>query len=56
MRSADVYFHHVLYGALIDMGQQQQLLALDTPHLEPYLTQVYLCGERLEKNKVQQHL
>ena len=36
--SEDLYFHQVLYGALIDMGQGQAvLLSLDTAHVEPYL-------------------
>ena len=36
--SKDLYFHQVLYGALIDMGQGQAvLLSLDTVHVEPYL-------------------
>ncbi|GAX83884.1 hypothetical protein CEUSTIGMA_g11309.t1, partial [Chlamydomonas eustigma] len=38
-KSSDVYFHHVLYGCLIDMGQTSLLLSLDSPHLEAYLVQ-----------------
>eukprot|EP00798_Chlamydomonas_sp_ICE-L_P007356 gene7356-479_t len=39
VRSKDVYFHFVLYGALVDAGMPDELLALHAPHLEQYLLQ-----------------
>jgi len=39
IRSSDLYFHHVLYGALIDLGAANELLALEAAHLEGYLAQ-----------------
>ncbi|MEW5305512.1 MAG: hypothetical protein WDW36_008046 [Sanguina aurantia] len=35
--SPDIYFHNILYSALLDLGAQDQLLSLETPHLELYL-------------------
>lgn len=46
VKSNDVYFHHILYGALIDMGLADTLLGLEAPYLETFLAKVGLGGLR----------